>query len=167
MPGPKYLTMYANDTIPEPETLFDDYSDRATPASQHKMGIDKHMHMGYDLKVPMGEDYWDKVGGYERMTPAQKEAWNKAYGPEIYKFLIERPKGKDLVRWKYQHYMKDYLRCVARLTIILVEYWTTLRRTTSRRIPLWCTAPIRASTWASTAGSTSAGCTRSRSVCRC
>jgi len=113
MPGPKYLTMYANDTIPEPETLFDDYSDRATPASQHKMGIDKHMHMGYDLKVPMGEDYWDKVGGYERMTPAQKEAWNKAYGPEIYKFLIERPKGKDLVRWKYQHYMKDYLRCVA------------------------------------------------------
>jgi hypothetical protein len=21
--------------------------------------------------------------------------------------------GKDLVRWKYQRYMKDYLRCIA------------------------------------------------------
>lgn len=113
MPGPKYLTMYANDTIPEPETLFDDYSNRATPASQHKMGIGKDMALGYDLKVPIGDGYWDKVYGYDRMTPTQKDAWCKAYGPEIYKFMVDKPTGKDLVRWKYQHYMKDYLRCVA------------------------------------------------------
>lgn len=113
MPGPKYLTKYANDTFPEPPTLFDDYSDRATPASEHKMGIDKDMTLGYDLKVPVGDTFWEKVGGYERMTPAQKEAWNKAYGPEIYAFLANRPKGKELVRWKFQHYMRDYLRCVA------------------------------------------------------
>lgn len=113
MPGPKYLTMYANDTFPEPSTLFDDYSGRATPASEHKMGIDKDMTLGYDLKIPIGDTFWEKVGGYERMTQAQKDAWDKAYGPETYKFLANKPKGIDLIRWKYQHYMRDYLRCVA------------------------------------------------------
>lgn len=113
MPGPKYLTMYAQDTIPEPSTLFDDYSNRATPASQNKMEIGKDMTLGYDLKVPMGDDQWNAVGGYERLTPAQKKLWNDAYGPEMYAFMANKPQGKELLRWKYQHYIKDYLRCVA------------------------------------------------------
>ena len=24
----------------------------------------------------------------------------------------DKPQGKDLIRWKYQRYLKDYLRCI-------------------------------------------------------
>jgi len=48
-----------------------------------------------------------------RMTPEQREAWIKAYGPKNQKFRKANLKGKELVKWKYQRYIKDYLRCVA------------------------------------------------------
>ena len=51
MPGPKYLTKYDDISITEPETLFDDYSKRASVLGKHKMGIDAHMSFFYDLKV--------------------------------------------------------------------------------------------------------------------
>jgi len=35
-PGPKYLTMYDDVTIPEPETLFDTYQGRGKPASNDR-----------------------------------------------------------------------------------------------------------------------------------
>ena len=35
--------MYDDVEIPEPETLFDDYSNRASPASKQTMEIDRHM----------------------------------------------------------------------------------------------------------------------------
>ena len=41
-----------------------------------------------------------------------KKKWNQAYGPKNEKFRKADLKGKDLVRWKYQRYMKDYLRCI-------------------------------------------------------
>ena len=34
------------------------------------------------------------------------------YGPKNDAFLKSKPSGKDLVRWKYQRYLKNYLRCV-------------------------------------------------------
>ena len=46
---------------------------------------------------------------YERMTPAQKVAWDKHYDPIIRKFKDDKPTGKALAEWKYQQYMKDYL----------------------------------------------------------
>jgi arylsulfatase A-like enzyme len=47
------------------------------------------------------------------LNPAQLRAWNAAYGPENEAFKKAKLEGKDLVRWKYQRYIKDYLRCVA------------------------------------------------------
>jgi len=47
------------------------------------------------------------------MTEEQRKKWDTAYGPKNVKFLKSKPQGKDLVRWKYQRYIKDYLRCVA------------------------------------------------------
>ncbi|OVE75896.1 sulfatase [bacterium E08(2017)] len=115
MPGPKYLNMYDDVTIPEPETLFDDYRGRATPASEHKLGIDEHMTLYYDLKVDgqagRYQDVMDKK--LERLLPEQRQAWDKAYGPKNKKFVKSNLSGKELVRWKHQRYVKDYLRCVA------------------------------------------------------
>ena len=111
MPGPKYLNLYDDMVIPEPPTLFDDYSGRASPAAQNEMEIGRDLRMGTDLKCPVARG--DTVGGLERMTPEQRKAWDAAYGPENAEFLKHPLSGKELVRWKYQRYMKDYLRCVA------------------------------------------------------
>jgi len=107
IPGPETLTHYADTTFQEPDTLFDDYSGRSTPASKHKMGIGQHMTMGSDLKLPV-----EKTADLKRLTPAQLADLTNAYAAENEKFLASPPAGKDLVRWKYQRYLRDYLRCV-------------------------------------------------------
>ena len=116
MPGPKYLTKYDDVSIPEPDTLFDDYSKRASVLGKHKMGIDAHMSFFYDLKVEGHEDkryakYMNSFLG--RMSKEQRKAWDAAYGRKNEAFLKSKLQGKELVRWKYQRYVKDYLRCVA------------------------------------------------------
>jgi arylsulfatase A-like enzyme len=47
------------------------------------------------------------------MTDRQRDQWDAAYGPKNEAFRKDNPQGTDLVRWKYQRYIKDYLRCVA------------------------------------------------------
>jgi arylsulfatase A-like enzyme len=49
----------------------------------------------------------------KNFTPEQKRLWDAAYGPKNEAFKKANLKGKDLVRWKYQRYIKDYLRCIA------------------------------------------------------
>jgi len=117
-PGPNHLTKYDGETIPEPPTLFDDHSNRAPILKDNEMMIAKHMMLNYDLKVPgtgrkdaLGRDF--EQNEVVRMTPEQKAQWDAAYGPKNAAFLADDPQGEDLVRWKYQRYMKDYLRCIA------------------------------------------------------
>lgn len=49
-PGPDYLTRYDDVEIPEPDTLFDDYSGRASAACMQEMTIAQHM-TERDLKL--------------------------------------------------------------------------------------------------------------------
>lgn len=100
-PGPKHLNLYDDVDIPEPETLFDNYENRASPASTQDMTIEKTM-TPYDLKLVPPRN----------LTPEQLEVWNAAYGPKNEKFKQAKLTGKELVRWKYQRYIKDYLRCI-------------------------------------------------------
>jgi len=117
LPGPEHLTMYDDVTIPEPATLFDDYSNRASGAAIQEMEIDRHMRFSWDLKVvngptdSLGAKVWEQRK--KRFTPEQLEAWNATYNPKNEKFLNSNLKGEELVRWKYQRYIKDYLRCIA------------------------------------------------------
>lgn len=116
-PGPKYLNMYDDVEIPEPSTLFDDYSNRASGAPLQEMEIDRHMRFSWDLKIVLepsdsvGNRVWQRR--MKRYTPEQLEAWNAAYEPKNKAFKEANLKGKELVRWKYQRYIKDYLRCIA------------------------------------------------------
>lgn len=113
-PGPAHLNLFDDVTFPEPETLFDDYSGRGTAAHDQDMTIAKTMRMGPDLKVwpedEKGSPEWRRTFG--RMTDAQRAAWEQAYAPENAAFIDAHLEGKDLVRWKYQRYMKDYLRSI-------------------------------------------------------
>jgi arylsulfatase A-like enzyme len=112
-PAPEYLTLFDDVDIPEPETLFDDYSGRGTAAHEQDMSLEKSMFMDYDLKIPSDEWETQYYASYiSRLTPEQKEVWDAAYGPKNAAFFAERPVGRDLIRWKYQRYMKDYLRVI-------------------------------------------------------
>ncbi len=101
-PGPKYLDLYEDDTIPEPPTLFEDYSQRGPAVRQQDMTIAETMNKR-DLKFTPPPE----------LTPEQLTTWNAAYGPRNEAFEKAQLKGPALVRWKYQRYIKDYLRCVA------------------------------------------------------
>jgi arylsulfatase A-like enzyme len=54
-----------------------------------------------------------KLTGLARMNPAQMAAWDSVYNPIIRKFYGSEPEGDDLVRFKYQRYLQDYLACIA------------------------------------------------------
>ncbi len=118
MPGPDHLMTFEGIDIPEPATLLDDYSGRAFPASDQEMSIRDDMQPAYDLKIkPLDPENPGDIGNlartYDRMTDAQKVAWNAAYDPRNAAFHAASPQGDDLVRWYYQRYIKDYLRCIA------------------------------------------------------
>lgn len=108
-PSLQELQRYNNVTFPEPPSLFDNYDGRVAAAS-HKMGIDEHMRMGSDLML-LDENEAQKV--LSRLTPKQRKAYLAAFADENAAFKANPPTGKALVRWKYQRYMRNYLRCVA------------------------------------------------------
>lgn len=101
-PGPKQYALYKNVTLPEPATLFDNYEGRGTAAKTQDMTIEKTL-TELDLKLVPPQN----------LTDEQLAAWHAAYDAENEEFRKANLQGKDLVRWKYQRYMKDYLRCVA------------------------------------------------------
>lgn len=124
MPGPKHLSLYEDEEIPIPDTFFDDYGSRCDAARQQEMRIADHTYMAYDLKLtPRGDDaqdtekektdrrYWNSI--YGRLNEEQRRAWDAAYGPRNEAFRKARLKGRELQEWKYQRYIKDYLRCIA------------------------------------------------------
>ena len=122
MPAPRHLHLYDDIEIPEPATLFDEYRDNAPPARFQEMEIDRHMDLNFDLFVDLTPDFVPEEGkgradqsawrNMERMTPEQLKTWRDAYGPKDKAFHEANLTGKDLVRWKYQRYAKNYLRCI-------------------------------------------------------
>lgn len=122
MPALRHLHLYDDETIPEPATLFDQWKDNAPVAQYQELEIDRHMHLNFDLFVDLDKNFdGDSLKGdldktawrnFKRMTPEQNRAWRAAYAPKDKAFHEANLSGKDLVRWKYQRYAKNYLRCV-------------------------------------------------------
>ncbi len=117
-PAPRHLHLFDNVTIPEPPTLFDDYAGRCSGARNQEMTIARHMLPAFDLKVmpEPGDDsedarMWKRQ--YNRLDSAQRKAWDEAYGPRTEDFREANRSGAELTRWKYQQYIKDYLRVIA------------------------------------------------------
>lgn len=105
MPGPAHLTTYDGVTIPEPATLFDDHGgNRTSGRKTQTMTVAEHLTPS-DLKL-------GRLPNGAALTPAQLRTWHAAYGPKNEAFQRANLQGDDLVRWKYQRYIKDYLRSV-------------------------------------------------------
>ena len=102
-PGPKYLDWLDDVTIPEPTTLFDDYSGRTRSAARQEMSLKDHL-TEWDLKLTRDAG----------LDPEQQAAFAAAYPEENAAFEAARPDltEKEIIQWKYQRYVKDYLRCV-------------------------------------------------------
>ncbi len=97
-PNLKHLGHDNDRKYPEPDTLFDDYSGRGRAEREQDMTIEKTMN-ARDLKLTPPPN----------LTPAQQKVWDEYYGPRNEAFRKANLQGKDLVRWKFNRYMHDYL----------------------------------------------------------
>ncbi len=100
-PAVRHLGWDKDRQYPEPETLFDDFVGRSKAVADHDMGIEKSFStLDVKLTTPGG------------LTPEQLKDWNAYYEPRNEAYRKATPEGKDLVRWRYNRYMHDYLGCV-------------------------------------------------------
>src|SRR5262245_40830191 len=90
-PPPKYLDKYKDQVIPEPETLFDDYSGRELPARDQQMTVANHL-TPLDLKLVQQPG----------LTPEQEATFMKAYEAENKQLEEKKPEGRERTKWNYQ-----------------------------------------------------------------
>lgn len=124
VPAERHYKLFDGVNLPEPETLFDDYANRSGALKLQEMSLAKDFWWGNDLLLP-GESSDPRFrngivnGEFKRMNSAQKAAFDRAYGAENQKLIDDLAGGKlsdqDATRWKYQRYIKNYLRCVRAL----------------------------------------------------
>lgn len=127
MPEKKYYQQYAKMIFKSPETLFDNYEGRGTAAKTAEMNIFKNMSWAGDTKIypwVMDElnipetNNLDK-NGFERevgrMDKEQRSSWDSVYGPinQDFNNRYHSMSHKDIMNWKYQRYIQDYLGTVA------------------------------------------------------
>ncbi len=124
MPDLKHLPLFKDKEFPLPETFFDDYKTRSDAAREQDMQIAK-LWNSYDLKMDISDENDSDSGGkagfdpregwkgiYGRLTKKQRSEWDKHYRPLIEDFRKKKLSGRALAEWKYQRYIKDYLRCI-------------------------------------------------------
>jgi arylsulfatase A-like enzyme len=124
-PPLKYIQQFHNKTFPEPSTLYIDAEGRGTAWKKQTMTISSDMKLSSDLKVDpkyLMDIPWLKPDSAE--IAYYNAIMNRISEPErttikdIYKERGEllqklKPSGKDLLKYKYQWYMQDFLACVA------------------------------------------------------
>lgn len=127
LPMPKHFKAYSDKEFPLPETLFDDYKGRGTAAKTAEMNILEDMNWAGDSKIP--PEVMEQLGIEERtdwgknayksnlgrMDSTQRATWDETYDKMIEKFIAEYPNmnKKELMQWRYQRYMQDYLASIA------------------------------------------------------
>ncbi|WP_207154708.1 sulfatase family protein [Prevotella herbatica] len=122
MPAPKNIGKYDGVVFPLPKTFWDDYSTRGSAAHTQNMNITHAMELIQDLKVPEMMDttkaqdrfsYMCLMGELGRLNSEQRIAWDKYYMPRNRKFIEAHLTGKELTKWKYENYIRDYMAVIA------------------------------------------------------
>ncbi len=105
-PAPRHREMFKGKVIPEPATLGDDYATRPAALPENQQTIARDLTRR-DLKL---EPPAELKPGPER------QKWF-AVKPDVVEITDKDGKkraltGPELVKWKYQRYMQDYLACI-------------------------------------------------------
>lgn len=127
-PEEKYLTLFDDETFSPPANFFDTYENRGTAAKTQEMlvaaseeqiaaahGNGGHGRWGHDFKMlvdPYGNDTGFEKNELSRFTPKQKEAWLAAYTPKNEAMKVQKMSDKEIALWKFNRYIKDYLRTI-------------------------------------------------------
>lgn len=98
------LGVYDEIDFPIPSNFFDTYEGREA-AMHQDMTVEKTMRMNEDVKVHM--DYI--TGDFKRLNDEQRAVLKKYYDGVTKEFDEKKLSGKELSKWKFQRYMKDYL----------------------------------------------------------
>jgi arylsulfatase A-like enzyme len=117
----RHMEEYTNKSFPEPKTLFDDYAERPA-AAEAEMNILEHMSWAGDNKLfpetmdelglsEIGPDKGRFKNELARFTPSQRDTFLKYYSKvnEDFKKKYPTMSQEDIMKWKYQRYMQDYL----------------------------------------------------------
>lgn len=124
-PPLKYIKQFHTKTFPEPSTLYIDTTGHGTAWSTQTMSILSIMQLCSDLKVDpkyLMDIPWLKPDSTEiayynsiiNTIPEPERQQIKDIYSERGKLIQKlRPKGKELLKYKYQWYMQDYLACIA------------------------------------------------------
>ena len=121
---PDTIHLSGEKVYPLPDNFYDKYENR-TAAAEQDLSI-KNMFMSLDMKLDPERVKETGSGGSpnnfnvtsnwkhsrNRMNKQQLEAWDKYYMPISDEFFSKNLSGKELVEWKYQRYMNDYLKCI-------------------------------------------------------
>ncbi len=126
-PRPVKYKAYTQKTFPEPETLFDDYSNRGMAAKTAEMNLLKHMQYSHDSKIrpelveAMG-DLKPNVpefrngfyGPYNRSNETQKAQYKPVLDSinNFFQLNWAQMSETEKMKWKFQRYMQDYLACI-------------------------------------------------------
>ncbi len=101
-PNIKDLNFDHDRIYPVPDTLFDDYSNRGIAERDQAMTIAKAI-----------DAVDSKLASLPKWFPTAPMAeWNAYYQPRNEAFTNAHLSGKELVKWKYNRYMHDYLGCI-------------------------------------------------------
>ena len=99
-PDLKNQAKFKNQVIPESETLWDDYATRPAALPENRQTIARDL-THRDLKlVPPSDLKGPALNRWQNTVPMELTVDGK---------LLT---GEQLIRWKYQRYMQDYLACV-------------------------------------------------------
>ncbi len=104
-PDPKNGELFSKRLIPEPPNLFDDYASRPGALPENQQTVAKNLTRR-DLKLkPPADLKGPALNQWLNVTPMEVDVPQ----PDG---TTRKLTGRELIQWKYQRYMQDYLACV-------------------------------------------------------
>jgi len=125
VPALRYLEDFHKRVFPEPSTLYNDTLGRGAAWHTQTMSILPDMRLCADLKIdpafladipalkPDAEDIATYNAIMRRMPPEQLARYKEIYAERGRLVRDKKLSGKELLKYKYQWYMQDYLACIA------------------------------------------------------
>ena len=125
VPALKFLEEFHTKSFPEPSTLYIDTAGHGSAWRMQTMSILYDMKLSSDLKVdpaylmdiPELKPSASEIATYnaimKRMPENERKRFEEIYAERGKLIRDKKLSGKELLKYKYQWYMQDYLACIA------------------------------------------------------